>query len=173
MSETSEEKTKRKYLAVLRGYRWSYQHSIFYDDPEQSHALLDHMVRFKQVLRKRCPDQPFLIRVQALKKGAVHQAFLSIITTAKVEDLTEIANKTFTAKMNVVGRRLSAERLSQQASVIEKAKPHDLSKLFAKSGINRWSVLNKSNLIPTDADNQHSGDHIDGLNLRLSQNKGI
>ena len=87
MSETSEEKTKRKYLAVLRGYRWSYQHSIFYDDPEQSHALLDHMVRFKQVLRRRCPDQPFLIRVQALKKGAVHQAFLSIITTAKVEDL--------------------------------------------------------------------------------------
>ena len=156
MSEASEEKTKRKYLAVLRGYRWSYQHSIFYDDPEQSHALLDHMVRFKQVLRRRCPDQPFLIRVQALKKGAVHQAFLSIITTAKVVDLRDIANKTFPATMNVVGRRLSDERLSQQARVIEKAKPHDLSKLFDKAGINRWSILNKHLLEPVQDEDLHA-----------------
>lgn len=146
MSETSEEKTKRKYLTVLRGYQWSYQHSVFYDDPEQSLGLLEDMASFKQMLRRRCPDQPFLIRVQALKKGAVHQAFLSIITTAKVDDLREIANKTFPATMNVVGRRLSAERLSQQARVIEEAKPHDLSKLFDKAGINRWSVLNKDKL---------------------------
>lgn len=146
MSETSEEKTKRKYLAVLRGYQWSYQHSVFYNDAEQSHALLDDMVRFKQVLRRRCPDQPFLIRVQALKKGAVHQAFLSIITTAKVEDIEGIANKTFPSVMNVRGRLLSAERLSQQGHVIEEAKPHDLSKLFDKAGINRWSVLNRSQL---------------------------
>ena len=148
MSETSEDKTKRKYLTVLRDYQWSYQHSIFYKDAEQSHALLGDMVRFKQMLRRRCPDQPFLIRVQALKKGAVHQAFLSIITTAKVEDLQGVANKAFPAKMNVVGRRLSAERLSQQARVIEEAKPHDLSKLFDKAGINRWSVLNKHSLAP-------------------------
>lgn len=148
MSETSEEKTKRKYLTVLRGYQWSYQHSVFYDDPEQSLGLLDDMASFKQMLRRRCPDQPFLIRVQALKKGAVHQAFLSIITTAKVEDLQGVANKAFPAKMNVVGRRLSAERLSQQARVIEEAKPHDLSKLFDKAGINRWSVLNKHSLAP-------------------------
>lgn len=146
MSETSEDKTKRKYLAVLRGYQWSFQHSVFYDDPEQSQGLLDDMASFKQMLRRRCPDQPFLIRVQALKKGAVHQAFLSIITTAKVEDLRGIANKTFPAVMNARGRRLSAERLSQQANVIEEAKPHDLSKLFDKAGINRWSVLNKDKL---------------------------
>ena len=150
MSETSEDKTKRKYLTVLRTHQWSYQHSIFYNDAEQSHALLDDMVRFKQVLRRWCPDQPFLIRVQALKKGAVHQAFLAIFTTAKVKNLQEIANKTFPATMNVVGRRLSAERLSQQARVIEEAKPHDLSKLFDKAGINRWSVLNKNLLVANE-----------------------
>jgi hypothetical protein len=147
VSESSEEKTKRKYLTVLRGYQWSYQHSVFYDDPEQSLGLLDDMASFKQMLRRRRPDQPFLIRVQALKKGAVHQAFLSIITTAKVDDLREIANKTFPTTMNVVGRRLTPERLSQQARVIEEAKPHDLSKLFDKAGINRWSVLNKGQLV--------------------------
>lgn len=159
MSETSEEKTKRKYLTMLRDYEWSYQHSVFYDDPEQSIGLLEDMVSFKQMLRRRCPDQPFLIRVQALKKGAVHQAFLSIITTAKVDDLKEIANKKFPATMNVVGRRLSVERLSQQAHVIEQAKPHDLSKLFDKAGTNRWSVLNKHMLVvnePVETD-ENSG----------------
>jgi hypothetical protein len=143
VSETSEEKTKRKYLTVLRGYEWSYQHSVFYNDPEQSLGLLQDMPSFKQQLRRRCPDQPFLIRVQALKKGAVHQAYLSIITTAKVDDLREIANKTFPATMNVLGKHLSVEKHDQIARAIEKQKPHDLSKLFDKAGINRWSVLNK------------------------------
>lgn len=64
-----------------------------------------------------------------------------------------IADKTFPVKMNVVGRRLSAERLSQQARVIEEAKPHDLSKLFDKAGINRWTLLNKQHLAElNDAD---------------------
>ncbi|MCY1455586.1 hypothetical protein D9M71_727280 [compost metagenome] len=122
--------------------------------------MLDDMVRFKQMLRRRCPDQPFLIRVQALKKGAVHQAFLSIITTAKVDDLREIANKTFPATMNVIGRRLSADRLSKQARVIEEAKPHDLSKLFDKAGINRWSVLNKHWLVVKRIDSEECVDVI-------------
>lgn len=144
MSESSEVKTKRKYLAVLRSYQWSYQHSIFYDDPEQSHALLDHMVKFKQTLRRRCPDQPFLVRVQTLKKGGDPlQAYLVIFTTKKFEDLRDMANKVFPAVMNIMGRRLSVEKLDQIARAIEKQKPHDLSKLFDKAGINRWSVLNK------------------------------
>jgi hypothetical protein len=151
VSESSEEKTKRKYLTVLRGYQWSYQHSVFYDDPEQSLGLLEDMASFKQMLRRRCPDQPFLIRVQALKKGAVHQAFLSIITTAKVDDLREIANKTFPAKMNVLGKTLSVEKRDQIARAIEKQKPHDLSKLFDRAGINRWSVLNKPLLAANEA----------------------
>lgn len=150
MSESSEEKTKRKYLTVLRDYQWSYQHSVFYDDPEQSLGLLEDMASFKQMLRRRCPDQPFLIRVQALKKGAVHQAFLSIITTAKVDDLREMANKVFPAVMNVLGKKLSVDKLDQIAKTIEKQKPHDLSKLFDKTGINRWSVLNKHLLLPLE-----------------------
>lgn len=153
MSETSEEKTKRKYLTVLRGYQWSYQHSVFYDDPDQSHALLEHMVRFKQILRRRCPDQPFLVRIQTLKKGSVpHQAYLTIFTTKKVEDLRQMANKVFPATMNVLGKRLSAEKHDQIARAIEKQKPHDLSKLFDKVGINRWTLLNKQHLVEsTDA----------------------
>lgn len=149
MSETSEDKTKRKYLSVLRGYQWSYQHSVFYDNPELSYGLLDDMVAFKQTLRRKCPDQPFLLRIQTLKKGAApHQAYLTIFTTEKVEDLGEIANKTFPTKMNDLGKKLSAEKLEQIAGAIEKQKPHDLSKVLGKSVINRWSILNRNKLAP-------------------------
>lgn len=148
MSETSEDKTKRKYLSVLRGYQWRYQHSVFYDNPELSVGLLDDMVAFKQTLRRRCPDQPFLVRIQTLKKGAApHQAYLTIFTTEKVEDLREIANKSFPADMNVMGKKLSADKLEQIAGAIEKQKPHDLSKVLGKQGINRWSILNKQQLV--------------------------
>ena len=151
MSETSEDKTKRRYLAVLRGYQWSYQHSIFYADPEQSHALLDHMVRFKQTLRRRCPDQPFLIRVQTLNKwGRPLQAYLTFFTTKKVEDLQEMAEKVFPANMNVRGRTLSVEKHGTIARAIEKQKPQDLSKVFDKVGMNRWSVLNKHMLVANE-----------------------
>jgi hypothetical protein len=51
--------------------------------------------------------------------------------------------------MNVMGKKLSVEKLDQIAGAIEKQKPHDLSKLFDKAGINRWSVLNK-NLMTED-----------------------
>lgn len=150
MSETSEDKTKRKYLSVLRGYQWSYQHSVFYDNPELSVGLLDDMVAFKQTLRKKSPDQPFLVRIQTLKKGAApHQAYLTIFTTEKVEDLREIANKSFPADMNVMGKKLSADKLEQIADAIECQKPHDLSKIFGKEGINRWSVLNRRHLVAT------------------------
>lgn len=153
MSETSEEKTKRKYLAVFRTYQWSYQHSIFYDDPEQSHALLDDMVRFKPILRRRCPDQPFLIRIQTLKKGsAPHQAYLTIFTTKKVEDLRGMANKVFPTTMNVLGKTLSVEKHDQIARAIEKQKPQDLSKVFGVVGSNRWTILNKQELIPLSSE---------------------
>ncbi|MGP4922705.1 hypothetical protein, partial [Pseudomonas lundensis] len=78
--------------------------------------------------------------------SAPHQAYLTIFTTKKVEDLREMANKVFPAIMNVMGKKLSVEKLDQIAGAIEKQKPHDLSKLFDKAGINRWSVLNKDKL---------------------------
>ena len=149
MSEASEDKTKRKYLSILRDYQWSYQHSVFYDDPKLSQRLLQDMVSFKQTLRRRCAAQPFLVRIQTLKKGsAPHQAYLTIFTTKKVEDLREMANKVFPATINVMGKKLSGEKLEQIAGAIERQNPHDLSKVFGKAGVNRWSILNRDKLVP-------------------------
>ncbi|MDX9664436.1 hypothetical protein QMK50_05565 [Pseudomonas sp. P5_152] len=150
MSESSEDKTKRRFLAVLKGNSWNYQYSVFYDKPELSVNMLSDMAKFKQRLSRLYPDQPFLIRLQELRKGIVRQVFLSIITTAKVENLREIANKMFPTVMNVKSRALTAEKLDQIAASIDKQAPHNLNRFFNKENVHRWSVLNTPALIITE-----------------------
>lgn len=87
MSETAEERSKRQYLAHHRSKQWTYKHAIYYAQPTESSSLLDDMVKFKQLLRRKCPDQPFLIRIQ-LRNQPTLQAFLILYTTGKVDNLT-------------------------------------------------------------------------------------
>lgn len=142
MSETAEERSKRQYLAHHRSKQWTYKHAIYYAQPTESSSLLDDMVKFKQLLRRKCPDQPFLIRIQ-LRNQPTLQAFLILYTTGKVDTLDLIANKTFTHEVNVRGRVLSPEKLEQSARSIEIQSPHNLNKFFDKPSVKRWSVLNK------------------------------
>lgn len=158
MSETSEDKSKRNYLKQLQGYQWSYQHSIFYEDVEDSRALLSDMVRFKQELRRQCPNQPFLIRIQLLNRKTGRnpdgglQAYLSIITTKNAyKAIGAAADKAMSTQCNVMSKSLTPEKLTKAASAIKAQKPHDLERLFGKEKINRFSVLNKTKLIPLPA----------------------
>lgn len=85
-----------------------------------------------------------------MKVGAIIQAYLVIMTTTRVKQLGAIASNTFPVSMNEMGRNLSTEKLGQIVSAIERQKPHDLSKVFDKEGVNRWTILNKAFLMPVD-----------------------
>ncbi|GEM_PF-717000 len=148
MTESSEDKTKRAYLHRLTAYTWSYQHAVFYQDYTESIRLLTDMAGFKQILRRRCPDQPFLIRIQLLNRGKNLQAYLNILTTQKTEVMHEIVDKSFSAPVNAIGRRCSPERIRAMAEKIRRQKPHNLERFFAKPQVRRWALLNKELLIP-------------------------
>lgn len=151
MSETSEDKTKRKYLAMLTDHQWSHRYSVFYANPKMSNKLLTDMVGFKQALRKQYPDQPFLIRIQTTTRGLngdkTLQAYLTILTTARSENLKGVASKNFSSEVNVPSEKLLPAKLQSIASAIDTQKPHDLSKVFGDVRIRRWSVLNTDALI--------------------------
>lgn len=153
MSETTEEKTKRRYLTVFRGNPWSNQYSVFYDDPSLSPGLLNDMVAFKQRLRRAYPDQPFLIRLQ-LKSGSgwpLH-AYLTMFTTKPADGLQDVVSKLFKTPMTVLSRRLNEGKLVTIANAIEHQRPQNLSKFFGKEGVNRWSILNKHVLTPVQVE---------------------
>lgn len=152
MSETTEDKTKRKYLALLTENQWSHRYSVYYADPVMSKSLLADMVEFKQVLRKQYPNQPFLIRIQ-IKAGGLNgdktlQAYLTILTTASSEGLKVVAHDTFSSEVNIQRGKVTSTKLESIASAIDKQKPHDLSKVFGDVRVRRYSVLNKEMLKP-------------------------
>ncbi|NKQ10643.1 hypothetical protein [Pseudomonas sp. SST3] len=156
MSETSEEKTKRKYLQLMNDYEWSYQYSIFYDDPSYSCRLLEDMVGFKQALRRKWPDTAFLIRIQSHRRemGAgsnnkVLQAFLSILSTSKLQGIMDgFLDPLFAVQVNIMYKRLSIDKQKRMYQAIAQQMPHDLSKVFKdKTGpIKRYTILNKTKL---------------------------
>ncbi|HIQ45414.1 MAG TPA: hypothetical protein EYH47_21980 [Pseudomonas oleovorans] len=148
MAESSEDKTIRKYLHTLTTNAWSYQHCVFYQEPSESILLLDDMVSFKQTLRRKCPDQPFLIRIQLLNREKRFQAYLMILTTQRVMGIQELADKVFSAPTNTIGRICTPERISSMATKIRSQKPHDLQWLFKKPQVRRWTTLNKEKLPP-------------------------
>lgn len=157
MSEHSEEKTKRKYLQLLNNYEWSYQYSLFYEEPEDSHHLLDDMVKFKQELRRKWPDAAFLIRIQSHRKdmgtgnaNRVLQAFLSILSTSKLQGIMDgFLDPLFSAPVNILYKSLSTGKQKQIYGSIDRQKPHALTKVFKDKStpIKRYSVLNKSKLV--------------------------
>jgi hypothetical protein len=152
MSETTDDKTKRKYLALLTENQWSHRYSVFYADPAMSKNLLTDMVEFKQALRKRYPDQPFLIRIQ-MKAGGLNgdktlQAYLTILTTASSEGLKVVAHDTFSSEVRIPRGKVSTAKLASMASAIYKQRPHDLSKVFGDVRVRRWTLLNKASLVP-------------------------
>lgn len=152
MSETSEEKTRRRYLALLTGNEWTYQYSVFYADPALSIQLLDEQIAFKQKLRMQYSDQPFLIRIQTKLGNGLGdktlQAWLSVITTKPAQGFESILDATFSTPMNGPGRKLTRMKLYTAANAISKQKPHDLKKLFGNIQIRRWTLLNKPKLKP-------------------------
>lgn len=156
MTETSEEKTKREYIRMLASYEWSHQHSVFYQDEEESINLLDDMVAFKKLLRRRHPDQPFLIRIQMLNKklnkadGAEKklQAYLVIITTKRIKDIKSIAESTFCAPVNILGRPYRKDRIERNTETIKKESSHNLKNFFGDKRIKRWTLINRHLLQP-------------------------
>ncbi|ERH51198.1 hypothetical protein O203_23915 [Ectopseudomonas chengduensis] len=151
MAEASEDKTIRKYLHALTSNEWTYRHSVFYDDHNESVHLLDDMIVFKQTLRRKHPEQPFLIRIQLLNREKRPQAYLMIMTTKRVRDIQDIADKSFSAPPNTVGEPVNPKKLESIAGKIRTQKPHDLQWFFKKPQVRRWTILNKEKLLPAQS----------------------
>lgn len=154
MSESSEDKSKRNYLRLFLEYEWNYQHSLFYEEQDASKSLLDDMIKFKQTLRRKCPDLPFLIRIQLLKRKTAHnpngdqQAYLVILSTQKsTQQIRQSSEKAMRASCNVIHMKLSAEKIAKTASAIKTQKAHDLERFFERTKINRFTLLNKEKAI--------------------------
>jgi hypothetical protein len=144
--ESSEDKTKRKFAKHLLYPIWDYQYAVFYETPEDSIDLLKDQAAFRQALKRKYPNQPFLVRVQTLRsprRRNVLQAYLVMYTTQKAPGIKELANHYFPVTMNVIYRKMAERNRAIKAHKILNQRPHDLEKLLGKVRIRRYGVINK------------------------------
>jgi len=97
---------------------------------------------FRRELKRKFPNQPFLLRIQTLNRG-VHQAYLTIYTTGRVDGLKGLAERFFPAATNVVNRSLTEAGRRIKAHKIRTQRLQDLTKVFGAVRVRRHDVINK------------------------------
>jgi len=147
LSETSEEKTKRRLSKLITDYLWTYQYSVFYREIEDCPNLISDSNKLKKLIRARFPESPFLICHRTLykKERGGLQAYLTIFSTKKIADFNKLVVKVFSGGVAARGRLLSHEKIERNASAIRNQKLHDLKGFFGQD-VRRYSVVNKAAL---------------------------
>lgn len=147
MSESSEDKTRRKILKLLTDHPWSRQYSIFYKNREDSENLIRDLPRFKKELRRKFATIPFLLQTRLYKpKGSVKPfAYVTIFTidTIHFSKFEEIADSVFDHPVRAVTRYFREEKKISTLNKIKTQKLHNLSGFFNTKKINRIHLLNK------------------------------
>lgn len=163
MTETAEQRTKRTFTNYLKDYEWPYQYSIFYRNIEESKSAVEHSKIIRNALKSYYRKQPFLWRLCLIRTNVEHLnnsdyryntvvvPFHTIFTTEPMsnEELCDLMEDKIKSELYTKKRRRNLETNLAYATVVLKAKPHELNKHFkTESKINRFSVLNKPHLKP-------------------------
>lgn len=160
--ELSEAKTKRKMINLLSNYQWLYQYSLFcdvenleYDEAKHVAMSWIHDFQHKQLrdyLRKTTDTAIlFVIRAGIIKNRSDNKRIRQIFLTMYCNEPLNLNNrqKYSSYYINEVHRRVSENKIVNTCNTIRDQALHDLSTL---NGMKRYSVINKSLLIPKEID---------------------
>lgn len=166
MSETSEEKTKRRFITNYNNDYFTTQISIFYLHSYDGLKALKHKLTVTNLVRRTYPEQCFLYRLCLTttdtkhlddlrdtqpSQGEVLMGYHTFFTNNKIdsERLTRALNKRLDGSVRVTQRLLSGRKKLFYTSSFKKGELHDLHSYFGITGqIKRLSTLNKKHLPP-------------------------
>ena len=167
MTESAEERTKRRYINNLKSYEWSYQLSVFYVNYESSFNIVSDGAELKQRLGKAF-KQPFLHRLclKTIKKRDIDVLSIDYDRYPELVEATrlivpyhtfftdgKIPRKEFhyfldkwfgNNKIYSKGRQVSRWQIERYANAVNFRKPFELHKHLNYEGkINRFAFINK------------------------------
>ena len=162
MSESSENKSKRKFVDNLLSYDFSKEIRIYFNeyDSEYSHLYSKLINRLKKYLSNRLPNSVLLTRITSHK---AQYPVLNIFVALDDENVTkkEILNwlssnplaytdknsgefiDSDTVGVQITGRYSNEELLIGYAATVKKERPHDLS--IFEMNIKRVTLMNSKN----------------------------
>ncbi|MCD8530193.1 MAG: hypothetical protein LRY66_02295 [Saccharospirillaceae bacterium] len=146
MTESAEDRSKRKFCEYLNSYQWVKQISIFYDETDVAiQNALDDGLRLRKALARAFPDSVFLWRL-ALKnlKGRGVTPYWTAFTTGdfRTAGLSHYVSKFDGCSVKV--RRIGESKISSYTRSVLRENPHNLKAVFGDRKINRFSLQNKS-----------------------------
>lgn len=160
MSESSQEKTKRKTLELLSSEQWSYQLSIFYRCFSNRLLALEHKEKITRVLKRLNPDQPILYRLclfdaphehlddiddndLVTERMPYHAVFSSTPFYLKEPDLALALTKVTGISLNVLKRSFKGELKRRYLSAIKVGELHELKDYFGTNRVRSYYLINK------------------------------
>jgi hypothetical protein len=172
VSETSEEKKKRKLIAELRDHQWLYQYSLFprlegqNRDEDKSNAettILRGLDDFRDRLRRKTPNIGILFELRKLNVARLRnfvtryrnknfiQIYITFRTTKEIDEqmLKEIAEDTYSDRVNILERSINEEDIIKSISTIRNENLYDFTPYYQIIGkkFKRYSCIHRSSFI--------------------------
>nr|WP_312825101.1 hypothetical protein [Acinetobacter oleivorans] len=172
MSETSEEKKKRKLIAELRDHQWLYQYSLFprlegqkreEDKSKAETTILLGLGDFRDRLRRKTPNIGILFELRKLNVARLRsfrtqyrnktfiQIYITFRTTKEIDEqlLKEIVEDTYSDRVNILERSIDEEDIVNSINTIRNERLYDFTPYYQIIGnkFNRYSCIHRSSFI--------------------------
>jgi len=156
MSESAEQRSKRKFIEHLDSYPWQFQVSIFYSTYQNSLFIEEHKKALNIWLRRWCKE-PILLRLRTrntkvcylfdvpkTNQKTVPMPYIQLffINEHQWADIERKLEKIAGENIHLKNRRLSPKKLCSYKRAVKKQKPNNLKKILGDKKINRFSLLN-------------------------------
>lgn len=168
MTESAEEKRKRRLIDSLENYQWKYQYSIFprlkgSDKGEDltiaMDALLEHDRNFRRKLGEQFPDTAILFefrrklidkKFKTNYKGGIVQVYITFHTSRKLDKikLAKLVDSVYVDDANLLSRKVIEKKMEEAINKIKKEKLHSQIKRSDGKRVNRFSIIHEKNLVP-------------------------
>lgn len=166
MSESAEEKRKRRLINNLKKYQWKYQYSIYpaplnsdksEDEAIAKFALLEHDRILRRKLGEQFPDTAIMFefrrmlvprKIWTLYKG--DQIYITLHTSKELDKtkLGDLVKWVYPEDAKLNSRPVTNERIEENINSIKKQRLHSQITRDNGTRVNRFSMINEEHLIP-------------------------
>lgn len=157
MSESPEQKSKRKFVEYFVEGSWNYQTTLFLDSVADVENALELFAEARKKINRKIKG-PVLWRIGVKNRqqklfndwdgkasGNISAPYLTFFTEEELgEDvLFNLLGKNFpSGSTRLKSRTLNEEKLQSVRSAISNQRPHNLESVFKKKGVQRYGLLN-------------------------------
>lgn len=160
MTETSQEKTKRKTVEILSSDQWSYQLSIFYRCFSNRLLALEHKEKVTRVLKRLNPEQTMLYRLclynaphehlddindndLLTERMPYHAIFSPFPFDQDESEIAKALSKATGVTISVLKRSFKGGLKRRYLSAIKAGELHELKEYFTTNRVRSYYLINR------------------------------